>query len=456
MKRKIDYASLLNGPILPHVIRLAVPMIIAFTFVTAYQYVDRFFVSRLGDVATAAIGMAFTIQMVIISLGSGIGNGVNSFISRNLGANKVDDAERTIIHAFLISLGLGLLITTLGLLTQRALFSSLGAEGELLELILAYLTIIFWFTPVNLITTTANSVYQGWGDTVSPMKFMLLGNILNLILDPLLIFGYFFFPSMGIKGAAWATVIGRLAALLYVFYKLLLRHQPTKLHFSKFRYDKKIVGGIFQVGLPASLSQVMTSIAMMFVFYVLDPFGSDARAAYTIVFTYEMAIFLPSIGIAQAVSILTGHNFGARLFERVNKVYFTGMGVATAIMTVSVIVIVTFADFFAGIFAQSEAVRQLSAHALRITALGHFFTGVYISSVASFQGLGLGRHYLFANILKLYIFQVPVAFFGAKWFGLDGVWYGLMLVNVLSAIVLFLWHQYIYRRQILSGAIQPL
>lgn len=280
MNKRAERKDLLSGSILKHVIRLATPMIIAFIFVTSYQYVDRIFVSQLGDVATAAIGMAFTLQMVVISLGVGIGNGVNSFISRNLGANKNEVAENTILHAFLIAILVGLLLSAMGLLGQRFLFRQLGADGQLLEFITAYLTIIFLFTPVNLLTMVSSSVYQGWGDTVSPMKFMLLGNIINLTLDPLLIFGLASFPELGIQGAAWATGLGRAVSLLYVGYQMFFRHQPTQLKLRLFRLDRAIISGVFQVGLPASVSQMLTSVAMMFVFYVLNPFGSDARAAY--------------------------------------------------------------------------------------------------------------------------------------------------------------------------------
>ena len=456
MNHQINQNELLSGSILNQVFRLATPMIVAFIFVTSYQYIDRYFVSQLGDIATAAIGMAFIVQLLIIALGVGIGSGVNSFIARNLGADRTDAAESTIIHAIFIGLIVGIALSVLGLSGQRMLFTLLGAEGELLELILTYLGIIFLFTPVNMLTIISNSIYQGWGDTMSPMKFMLLGNFLNLLLDPLLIFGIAFFPEMGIQGAAVATVTGRIFSLLYICYKLFLRHHPTRLKWSGFRFDPSIISGIFQVGLPSSLSQVLTSVAMGFVFYILDPFGSDARAAYTIVFTYEMVIFLPAIGISQAVSILTGHNFGAGLYDRVNKVYFTGIFAAFSIMSVSALVIMSFPTFFAGIFAQSDNVLQISAEALQITAVGHFFSGIYICSAASFQGLGLGRQYLAANIFRLYVLQVPLAFLGAKYYGLKGVWYGLLSVHVISALILFLWHQYLFRWRIRTGEIQAL
>jgi len=456
MDSKAAKPELLSDPILKLILRLAAPMIIAFIFVMGFNYVDRWFVSRLGDIATAAIGMAFIVQMVIISIGVGIGNGVNSYISRNLGASREEIAKVTSLHAFLIAVVVGIGFAIAGLSLQRPLFRLLGAEGQLLDLILAYLTIIFIFTPLNLLTIISNSIFQGWGDTVSPMKFMLLGNVTNLILDPILIFGLGPLPEFGIQGAALATVVGRSLTLTYVMVKLFVQKKPAQLSFKRFRVERDILVGIFQVGLPASLSQVLTSVAMGFIFFILDPFGADAKTAYTIVFTYEMVVFLPAIGISQAVAILTGHNFGAGLFERVHKVFLTGTGVSFAMMLISASVILISPATFAGVFARSGEVLNISTRALQITAIGYIFISFYLCGVASFQGLGLGRHYLIANIFRLYFLQVPFAYIGAHYFGLEGVWWGLMAVNMISAFVLLIWHHHIFKFKVMTGRVQPL
>ncbi|MCB0305811.1 MAG: MATE family efflux transporter, partial [Calditrichaeota bacterium] len=148
MRRQRDNSELLSGSILKHVFRLALPMIVAFMFVTSYHFIDRYFVSQLGDVATAAIGMAFIVQMVVIAIGVGVGSGVNSYIARNLGAGDEETAKSTVKHAFYLAAGIGTVLGIAGLILQKPLFRMLGAEGELLELIVAYLTIIFIFTPV--------------------------------------------------------------------------------------------------------------------------------------------------------------------------------------------------------------------------------------------------------------------------------------------------------------------
>lgn len=431
-------------------------MIIGFFFITSYNFIDRFFVSRLGDLAIAAIGMAFIVQLIMISLGSGIGVGVNSFISRNLGSKKENVSIDAAQHTFILALIIGITFTILGLLIQKHLFEFLGAKGELLKLIMDYLTIIFIFAPVSLLSMFSSGIFQGWGDTVSPMKFMMVGTLLNLTLDPLLIFGLGPFPELGIRGAALASGIGRSISLLYMLFVLFIQKRPTHLMISRFKFNWQIVKGILQVGFPSSLSQILTSVAMGFIFLILKPFGDDARAAYTIVFTYEVVIFLPTIGVSQAITILTGHNFGARLIDRVKEIYHKGIVVSFSMMTLTSVIILISPRTFASVFAQSSEVLEISAVALRITAVGYLFVSLYFCSIASFQGLGMGRQYLIANIFRMFILQIPFAYFGGLLFNLNGVWIGLMSVNILSALILYKWFFYLFNSRIVTGEIQPI
>lgn len=431
-------------------------MIVGFFFITSYNFIDRFFVSRLGDLAVAAIGMAFLVQLILIALGSGIGIGVNSFISRNLGGDREDISIDAALHTFILAGSIGLVFSVLGLVSQNMLFQMLGAEEQLLHLITDYLTIILIFAPIILLSMFTSGIFQGWGDTISPMKFMMVGTISNLILDPLLIFGLGPFPELGIKGAAIASGSGRSISLLYTLFVLFVKKKPIRLSFSKFKFNWKIITGIFQVGFPSSLSQILTSVAMGFVFLILKPFGDEAKATYTIVFTYEVVIFLPAIGVSQAIMILTGHNFGARLYERIKEVYHKGIILSFSMMSLAALIILIFPNIFASVFAQSDEVLRISTEALRITAFGYLFVSVYFCSIASFQGLGLGRQYLMANIFRLFLLQIPLAFVGALAFGLTGVWIGLMAVNILSAIIFYKWFMYVYDRKIVTGYIQPI
>lgn len=479
MTRYRDNTRLLSDNLLGLVVRLAAPMIIAFVFITSYHFVDRFFVSRLGDTAIAAIGMAFTVQMIIISVGSGLGQGINSYIARNLGAERDEVARQVVLHTFLLAVGIGGVIGILGLLGQRFLFTLLGAEGELLDMIVAYLTVLFIFTPVNLFNMFFSSVFQGYGDTMTPMKFTLMGTGINLLLDPLLMFGFggipglgWFgallntipdpfalmglgaIPAMGIRGAALATVISQVISAMYILARMFGRGHPTRISFRAFRYQPDIIRGVSQVGLPSSVSQVLGSVSRGVVFWILIPFGDVGRAAYTIVFTYEMVVFLPSIGVSQAVSILTGHNYGAGNYERVRKVHRLGIAVGLGMMALLAAVVLIDPMASAGIFARSDAVREVTAVALQYVLVGSVFLSIYLASVASFQGLGLGRQYLLATILRMFVLLIPLSYAGSRLLGIEGVWMGMLAVNVMSSIILFSWHQFVFRTRIATGSLK--
>ncbi len=450
MRHRISEEQLLEGPITPVLIKLALPLIVAFGFQTSYNFLDRFFVSQLGDVATAAIGMAFTVQLFIIAVGAGIGVGISSYVARNLGAGRQEVAVQAALHALVMAIVLGVGITLLGWWWQAPLFRLMGARGAVLEHIIRYLTIILGFTPVVLLGMFSNNIFRGWGDTVYPMVFMVLGTGLNIVLDPVLIFGFGPIPALGIQGAAWATGIARSVALLVVLWVMFRRRQPVRLNFRQFRPSLSVVKGIFQVGVPSSLSQLLSSITMGMLFFFLKPYGDAAKAAYTIVFTYDMVAFLPIVGMAQAVTILTGHNFGARHLRRVQQVFRSGVGLSVGLMGLVAMAVLLFPQAFARVFARSPQVLTITSHALRITALGYIFYGFYLISVASFQGLGLGRQYLWANLVRLYGFLVPLVVLMSLAWGLTGVWLGLLTGNALSGVVILLWYQRTFQHRILA------
>ncbi len=448
--------NLLEGSIVRPLFKLAAPMVIAFGFQTSFNFIDRYFVSRLGDVATAAIGMAFIIQLIIIAVGAGMGMGLNSFISRSLGAKREKNAISAALHNFILAISIGIVIAIIGLVIHKPIFKVLGAQGYLLQSISDYLTIFFFFAPIQLMAMMSNNIFRGWGDTVYPMKFMLTGTLLNIILDPILIFGWWVFPELGIKGAALATGISRFIALLYTFYVLLIRKNPTALRWSVFRFNWQIIRGIFQVGLPASIGQILTSLVLSLIFLILKPYGNDARAVYTIAFTYEMVAFLPVIGIGQAIAIMTGHNYGAEKYSRVKKIYFTGIKLAIGMMALVTVVISIDPELFAGIFAQSNTVLKEASIALRILAPGYLFNGIFLCTATSFQGLGLGNYQLGSTLIRMFIFLLPLAYLGSVLWSLNGVWIGILVANILVGGIMMLWHHQLYQRRLIKGKVQTI
>ena len=214
--------------------------------------------------------------------------------------------------------------------------------------------------------------------------------------------------------------------------------------------------GIFQVGLPASAGQLITSFSLSLIFIIIKNFGDEARAAYTIAFTYEMVAFLPVIGIGQAVTIMIGHNYGAQKYSRIKEIYFTALKSAIG-LTIPVTVAITLAPvFFANIFVHTAEVRDMTANALRILSPGFVLAGIFICTVSAFQGIGLGKYQLWATLLRLFAFMIPIAFIFSKIWGLIGVWFGILSANIIMAILLLSWFWYIYHLKLIKGKINTL
>jgi len=288
------------------------------------------------------------------------------------------------------------------------------------------------------------------------MKFMLTGTLLNIILDPIFIFGWGFIPGMGIKGAALATGISRSIAVLYTLFILFIKEIPIKLKLSDIHFDWRIISGIFQVGFPASIGQILTSFSISLIFIILRNYGDEARAAYTIAFTYEMIAFQPVIGIGQAIAIITGHNYGAQQYQRIQKIYFTGIKITVAIMLLISVIVSTAPHFFSSVFARSPRVLQLTTMALRIMAPGYLFSGISLCTTTSFQGLGLGKYQLMATVFRIFALILPFAWIGSLIWSINGVWTGMLFANFVMAIFLLAWFRNLYYKKLIKGKIKTL
>ena len=221
MAEKPDRQGILNAPILATLVRLALPTTAAFVFQTLFNFVDRFYVSRLGEVPLAAVGMAFTLQSVLIAVGAGVGVGTSSIVARRIGAGRSEDARRHAEHSLLIALTAGILFALFGSLVSAPFFRLLGASQEMLPCVLEYINVILSGAIFIFITMVGNGILRGEGNTVTPMRIMLTGTLINIVLDPLLIFGIGPLPGYGVAGAAAATVLARVVSAILMLRSLL-------------------------------------------------------------------------------------------------------------------------------------------------------------------------------------------------------------------------------------------
>jgi putative MATE family efflux protein len=428
-----------SGPILPTLLKLSGPAIVAFLFHTTFNFVDRFFVYRLGEVEGGALVMAFTVQSVLIGIGSGTGIGASSLIARFIGAGKKEQANNAAEHSLVIIIAFSLITTVFGPLLTRPLFTLLGASQQMLPYILGYINIILYGSLFQFFAMIGNGILRGEGNTVKPMQVMVLGTLVNIALDPLLIFGIGPFPALGVQGAALATVIGRGVSCILLAASLFGKKNLVVLNMRAFRYQRAIIRGIFAVGGPTIVGQLSNSLGLFLLFFLLKPYGDMAKSAFGLGFTYQQVAILPIIGIAQGTLTMTGQNFGAGRIGRVKSIVEKSLLFCMGVMSALALVMIMGREAFIRIFSDVGEVIRIGRMMLMIFALGFPFLAARLILASFFQGLGKGFAAFVINFSYILLFAMPMALLLSRLFGLQGLWMGIVSGNLLSSILGAVW-----------------
>lgn len=436
--------------------KLGIPIMVGMLAHTLFNIVDTIFVGRLGAEAIAAVTIAFPIAFIIIAIGSGVGIGTTSLIARMMGAKSKQTADRVAENAIVLSIFISVLITALGILTSRPLFMAMGVTGEILEVSVAYINIIFSGMIFMLPMMIAASILRGEGNAKTPMKIMTTIAILNAIFDP--IFIYFF--GYGVPGAAMASVLARFIGALVMFHIFFVKKSTyVTLSFREFRMDWKIVKDIFGVGIPASLSQISMSVGMLILNVFLIALGSVYVAAYGLGLRIDMLVLLPIIGISSGLIIMVGMYVGSKNFEKAKWVTKYAMKISALIMGLAGVIFFFIAEYLMMIFTSDPQVIMSGAEYLRIVVISYPFAAIGITIYSSFQGAGKGVPALVLTLLRVILLSVPIAYvltfmYG---FGATGVWIGISLASIISAIVGLIWYKcFHYERCKIRKEIYPM
>ncbi|MBW2983588.1 MATE family efflux transporter [Candidatus Woesearchaeota archaeon] len=433
--------DLTNGSVTKNILHLAWPMMVAFTLHVGFNLIDTIFVGRYSALALASISITFPVIFLIIALASGVGIGVTSFIARLIGAKKVNKAKDVAKHGLILAFFMWIFFVVAGLAFAKPLFMFLGAEGEILSMSLKYAYTIFIGSFFMFFAFIGNSILRGEGDTKTPMKIMALATVVNIILDPLMIFGLWVFPELGIFGAALATVIARSISAFVILGYLFKGNALVKLDFKLPKFDFRIIKEIFEVGIPASLSQSVMSLGMFFMMKIVSFFGPYAIAAYGLLGRLDSVAILPALGIGSAVITIVGQNVGAKKFDRAEGTVWKSGLLAAVFMECVGIIFFIMPRLWITIFNKHPDIISYGVSYLRIVSLTYAFIGLGIIIGAAFQGAGKGYPSLMLTIIRLFVLNIPLALIFAfvLGLGLEGVWMGIMTSIILSGIISAVW-----------------
>ena len=445
--------SLLTGDPKKAIVRLSIPMIAAMLLLSTYNLADAVWVAGLGSDALAAVGFMTPIFMVLSGLAVGLGAGVSSAIARRVGAGDRAGADNTAVHAVLLALGLAAILTLPLILLAGPVAALLGA-GEISGLAAEYGQTLFAGTVFVLFTNIAYAVLRAEGDTKRTMYAMGASSVLNIVLDPVFIYG----AGMGVAGAALATVISIAAvSAVLVFWFLVKKDTYVSLSRERFSPDPHVVRDILGVGLPASLEFfLMSALAIIINGLLVQVAGTDAVAAFTTGWRVVMFAIIPFVAIGTSVVSVGGAAYGARKYERIRTAHTFSVGLGVTVALAMSAITWFLAPHIALIFTYSaESAHLAPAITAFLMTMCFFYPFVPpgIMSGSVFQGTGKGMTSLAISILRNLLFIAVSAWTLAVPLGMGevGVWWGIVAGNILGGIVGFLWARYYITRLVATG-----
>jgi len=441
--RSADNGLLTRGPVLKALTVLSTPMLVSALLQNLQSVIDLFWVGRLGPSAVAAVAMSGTLLMVLFPMLMGMSVGTVALVARAIGAEHYDDAAAAAAQSLLLSVLMGVVSGALGWFLTPALFRLLGAEADVLPAGYAYLRISLAGSLTSFALFIGNATLQGAGDTVTPMAIMAVANLLNLVLDPLFIFGLGPFPAMGVDGAALATVLAQAAAAALSLRTLFSGQARIHVRRAQFRPDARLAWRILRIGIPGSGQMLSRSLMGLVLMRVVAGCGTIAVAAYGTGMRFHMITLMPAFALGGAAATMVGQNLGAGNPNRARHAAWLAAGIDVALMVVAAV-------FFAG--CARPLIRAFNADP-RVVAIGaeylctvspfYVFTALGIVLGRALNGAGDSLWPMIFTVVSLWGVQVPLAVhFSATWASrTQGIWWAIALATVLHGLLITAWFE---------------
>lgn len=416
---------------------MAIPMIFGMMGMVIFNLADTYFLGRLGVGELAAISFSFPVIMFINSLSQGVGIGTSSLISRNIMVTDRESVKMMASRALFLGLLIVLIFVIIGQFTIRPLFTALGASGETLDDVVSYMRIWYFGVPFVVFPMIGNNIVRATGDTFMPGMLMLSSAVINIILDPLLIFGIGPFPHMGIRGAALATVLARGVSFVFIMVILIKREKLFTLALGKVRDVLKTWKQVIYVAGPAALAMLIAPFSIGFITRLLSTYGKEAVAAFGVASRVEMLALMVIGALGSVLIIFIGQNVSKQKFGRI----FTALKYARAFSlawgALVFVLLLIFRHSIASIFTSDTKVIGIAASYFLIVGSSYGFQGLGMLSMASFNGLNKPFSSMVFSMIRLLVLYVPLAWIGSKFFALNGIFWAGFTANIVAGILAF-------------------
>ena len=430
-------------------ISMSVPMMISMLVQALYNIVDSMFVAQLSENALTAVSLAFPAQNLMIAVATGTGVGVNAALSRNLGEKNFDRANRIAGHALFLAAMSYIVFALFGLFFVRQFFRLQTDIEEIVDLGTTYLRVCTIASFGLFMEIACERLLQSTGKTIYSMYTQGLGAIINIVLDPILIFGYFGAPALGIAGAAGATVFGQIIAFGLGFYLNKTKNHEITISLRSFKPNGEIIRHIYAVGVPSIIMASIGSIMTFGINKILIAFSSTATAVFGVYFKLQSFVFMPVFGLNNGTVPIIAYNYGAGKPDRIMGTIKLAAVYATTIMLCGFAVFQLMPDKLLMIFSASDTMLSIGIPALRIISISFLFAGCSIVCTSLFQALGHGMLSLWISVFRQLVVLLPVAFIFARIGGLHTVWFAFPIAEAFAIIFSGVFLVHVYRKEII-------
>lgn len=430
-----------SGSIRKAVFMLSIPMVLEMVMESIFALVDAYFVSSLGANAIATVGLTESVITLIYAVAIGLSMGVTAIVARRVGERDIDGAAQAAVQSIFLGVLLAVIIGIFGVVFPKEILQLMGGEPDLVAEGYGYTQILLGGNVTIMLLFLINAVFRGAGDASVAMKVLIFSNLLNIVLDPMMIFGFGPIPAFGVKGAAIATTIGRGSAVIFQLFILFFGWSRIKIGFKDLVIRVAVLFNLVRISLGGIGQFIIGTSSWVFLMRIMAEFGSEVLAGYTISIRVLMFTFMPAWGMSNAAATLVGQNLGAGKPDRAEQsVWKTGKYNAYFMVVVSLFYFL-FAEWIMEFFSQEAKVVEFGALSLRVIAAGYVFYAYGMVVIQAFNGAGDTRTPTIINFFCFWVFQLPFAYAVAIWmdWGAFGVLLAIVLAEVIIAILGIIW-----------------
>ena len=431
-------------PVLPLLLSMALPNVLSMLVNSLYNIVDSLFVARISEDAMTALSLVFPIQNFSNAIAIGFGIGINAMIALYLGAGDREKAETAATHGFVLSLVHGVVMMAVSIAIMPGFLRRFTQDEGLIAAGISYSSIVFLFLVVNMVSLAFEKIFQAVGRMKVSMVALITGCVCNILLDPVLIFGFGPVPAMGIAGAALATGIGQALSVVVYLVVYLRTELPVRLRRRCLRPDAALDGRLYAIGIPAILNLALPSLLVTFLNGLLAAFSQSYVVVLGIYYKLQTFLYLPANGFVQGMRPLIGYNYGAREHARVKKLFQLTLLMSAAIMAAGTVICQFASGQLMGLFTQNPESIRAGAEALRIISAGFLVSSVSVAAGGALEGLGKGGPSLVISLLRYTLVMIPAAWLLSRLLGPTGIWHAFWLAEAVTALLSIL----IYRRSV--------